>query len=214
MRSGQLKTPVPSDDEIELSKQFHARPLPVSLYGSRFATGTPIRQYEKTPPPSTDEVELSKKFHALPLPVEIYGTTIENDGTPFHIRAEQQYERAQERKKQLIEEEMEELRRNRERKATPLPKTNWEAKPIVIEKSHVELVQPRPPRLSLDVRSRSRKQFDEYVQQVQEADAAAKAAKLAAEAAAEEEEIRRKRSLSIEQGGFCFRARPISIKYE
>ncbi|KAL3798172.1 hypothetical protein HJC23_005733 [Cyclotella cryptica] len=214
MRSGQLRTPVHSKDEIELSKQFHARPLPVSLYGSRFATGTPIRHYERTPQPSTDEVELSKKFHALPLPTEIYGTTIGNDGTPFHIRAEQQYERAQERKRQLIQEEMEELRRSRERKATPLPKTNWEAKPIIIEKSDIELVQPRPPRLSLDVRSRNRRQFDEYIHQVREADAAAKAAKLAAEAEAEEAEIRRKRSLSIDEGGFCFRARPISIKYE
>jgi hypothetical protein len=214
MRPGQLKTPVPSEDEIELSKQFHARPLPVSLYGSRFATGTPIRHYEKTHHPSTDEVELSKQFHALPLPTEIYGTTIENDGTPFHVRAEQQYERAQERRRRLFEDEMDELRKNRERKAKPLPKTNWEAKPIVIEKSHVELIQPRPPRLSLDVRSRSRKQFDEYVHQVREADAAAKEAKLAAEAEAEEAEIRKKRALSIEDGGFCFRARPISIKYE
>jgi hypothetical protein len=210
-----LRTPILTQDEIELQNKFHARPLPANIYGRSFSSGTPSRYYyEKTPQLSTDEVELRKQFHALPLPTEIYGRTVENDGTPVHIRLEQQHEQAQERKKQMLEEEMEEMRRNRERKATPLPRTNWEARPIRIEKSHVELVQPRPPRLSLDVRSKERKQYDDYLKQVREAEAAAEAARLAEEARAEEEEVKRKRSTAIEEGGLCFKATPISIRYE
>ena len=188
--------------------------MPASVYGSSFAIGTPSRHYEKTPQPSTDEVELQKKFHALPLPTEIYGKTVEDDGTPFHVRAEMQYAQALERKKQMIKEEEEEMKRQRERKATPLPPTNWEARPIRIEKSHVELVQPRPPRLSSDARSRSRKIFDDYVNEARAEEKEAEAARLAAEAKAEEEELKRKRTLSIEEGGLCFRARPICIRYE
>jgi hypothetical protein len=214
-RSEHLRTPILTQDEIELQNKFHARPLPANIYGRSFSSGTPSRYYyEKTPQLSTDEVELRKQFHALPLPTEIYGRTVENDGTPVHIRLEQQHEQAQERKKQMLEEEMEEMRRNRERKATPLPRTNWEARPIRIEKSHVELVQPRPPRLSLDVRSKERKQYDDYLKQVREAEAAAEAARLAEEARAEEEEVKRKRSTAIEEGGLCFKATPISIRYE
>jgi hypothetical protein len=209
-----MKTPILTQDDIELQKQFHARPLPVSLYGSGFTSGTPLRYYEKTPQPSTDEIELRKKFHALPLPTEIYGRAVDHGDTPFHVRAEQQYERAMERKKQMLEHEMEQLRKSRTRKATPLPPTNWEARPIRIEKSDKELVQPRPPRLSLDARSRDRKQFDDHVQQTRDAEAAADAARRQDEARAEEEEVRRRRSLSIEEGGLCFRARPVSIRYE
>jgi hypothetical protein len=199
-----------TQDDIELQKQFHARPLPASVYGS----STPRRYYGNTPQPSTDEVELSKKFHALPLPEDIYGRTVGNDATPFHVRASEQYERAMERKKQMLEEEMEQLKRSRERKATPLPPTNWQARPIRIEKSSKELVQPRPPRLSLDARSRERQEFDDHVQQKKDAEAAAEAARREEEARTEADELRKRRSLAIEEGGLCFRARPVSIKYE
>ena len=207
-----MKTPILTQDEIELKKQFHARPLPVSLYGSSFAT--PARYYGKTPQPDADEIELNKKFHALPLPEEIYGKTVNNNGTPFHIRSEQQYQNAMERKKQIIEEEIEQLKMCRERKATPLPSTNREAKPIVIKKCNKGLVQPRPPRLSLDVRSLERKQFDDNVKQIRDSEAAAEAARIEAEVKAQEEEIRRRRSLTIEEGGLCFRARSVNIRYE
>ena len=209
-----MKTPVLTQDEIELKKQFHARPLPVSLYGSSFATSTPARYYGKTPQPDADEVELNKKFHALPLPAEIYGRTVDNSGTPFHIRSEQQYQSAMERKKQMIEDEIEQLKMCRERKATPLPPTNREAKPIIIKKSNKELVQPRPPRLSLDARSLERKQFDDIAKQIRDEETAAETARIEAEVRAQEEEVRRRRSLTIEEGGLCFRARPVSIRYE
>jgi len=209
----QMKTPIISQDEIELQKKFHARPLPVSLYGSRFSSGAPI-QYQKTPHPNADDLELSKKFQALPLPCDIYGRSIDDDGTPFHIRAEIQYERAMERKKQMVQDEMDQLRRSREKKATPLPTTTHHAKPIVIKKNVKELIQPRPPRLSLDVRSRERQQFENQVHQLRCKDEAAEIAGLEAKAKAEEEEIKRMRTTSLEEGGLCFKARPISIRYE
>ena len=207
----QMKTPILTQDDVELQRQFHARPLPASIYG----TSTPMRYYGKVPQQSADDIELSKQFHALPLPSDIYGrSSVGNDDAPFHVRALEQYERAMDRKKQMIEEEMEQMKRSRERKATPVPPTNWEARPIRIEKSHKKLVQPRPPRLSLDARSMQRQHFDCQVQQKQDAEAAAEATRREEESRAEEEETRRRRSLAIEEGGLCFRARPVSIKYE
>lgn len=206
----QMKTPIITQDDVEIQRQFHARPLPASVYG----TTTPMRYFGKVPQPSEDEIELNKPFQALALPPEIYGRSVGNDDTPFHIRASEQYERQMERKKQLIEYEMEQLRRSRERKATPLPPTNWEARPIRIKKSQKELVHPRPPRLSLDARSKERQYFDNQVQLKQVAEAAAEAARREEESRAEEQEVRRRRSLAIEEGGLCFRARPVSIKYE
>ena len=164
---------------------------------------------------NTDEEECRKKFKALPLPKALYSSRItSDDDTPFYIRAEQQHQMSLERQQQIAEEEFEEMRRAREVKANPLPKSTYEPRPIVIGKSNIPLVKPKPFRLSLDTRALERRDFDEHAQELRDLDAAMKKQRAEQDELWADDEVRRKRKLPIEEGGMCFRATPISITYQ
>ena len=217
----------------ECQKQFKARPLPG--FGKRtqsshrretpqqpqreksrtLTTPSPFRLHtnllpSKPPPISTDDIELQKKFRALPLPNASSTRCNGTSNTPFHIRAQQQYEMARNRQAtRPYEEEATTF------KAKPLPKTTY--KPQTIEKpTKAQVTQPRPPRLSLMCRAEERKLFDQHADELRRADNAMKELREQQQREYEEQEIRRKRRTYADDEddpGFCFRARQITIEY-
>jgi hypothetical protein len=97
-------------------------------------------------------------------------------------------------------------------KAKPVPKTTYD---VVegIKKTTPVLTQPSPPILSLFGRAEARKLFDHHQHEVRNADNAMKEMKELQRKEMEEEEIRRQRRIYADDGGFCFKARSISIEY-
>lgn len=89
-----------------------------------------------------------------------------------------------------------------------MPPTTRKARPIVVRKSGTTLTVPAPPRLSSDDRAKDRRAYDDTVQRRTEEDAKEKCRKEEEEKIRVEEEEKRKRRLSVDEGGFCFRATP------
>ena len=192
-----LMTPKPPKQ-----KKFRANPVPVQI---------------RSPPHSTDEIELKKKFKARPLPAGTYHSTNHmntSDDTPYYIRAGRYDMVTKEKMKRMQEEELKELKRMREVRARALPKSTYEAKPIIIEKSHIELTLPRPPRLTLDVRMSNRKLYDEHVHENRAQEDAMRLGEEQRLKEEQEEDLRRKRALHVDEGGLVFRAKQISMKLE
>lgn len=184
---------------------------------SPFKLRTNLRaESTRRPPPSTDALELAKPFRALPLPRASTRVVDDANSTPYHIRAQQQYEMARERKERLIEEEMEAYTAaHHQQRARKVPNTTYVAQPI--EKptqSPPTLTQPKPPRLSLVGRAEERKLFDQQAEELRSADIATKQMREQQQKELEEEETRKQRSSYAEEGGCCFKAKEISITYQ
>jgi len=181
---------------------------------SPFRFHTNLRAESTRPPlPNADDVELSKKFRALPLP-NSSSRFFKGNGTgdtPFHIRAQQQYEIAKQKKETLTKGVID--GNDGRFKARPVPKTTYEALPLERPVRVQALTQPKPPRLSLSGRAEARKLFDRQSEEVRNNDNALRQTKEQHQKEMEEEEIRRKRRSYADDGGFCFKAMPIRIEY-
>lgn len=166
-------------------------------------TNTPSRPL----PQRADEIELSKPFKALPLP---NSSSTHSNNTLYHIHAQQQYEMARERKQRQHKDDD----NGRMFKAQPLPRTTY-CQQQIEKPSCKGLTVARPPRLSLVSRAEERKVFDQYADDLRRQDLEMKELREQQQREAEEEEIRheRRRYADDEDGGFCFRAREISIEY-
>jgi len=198
------KPPPASSDEIELQKKFKARPYP----GPRRQT------MSFSQPKSSEELELEecrKQFKALPLPASVSTTRINYTNTPYHIKAQQQHEMAMERKQRIVDESHETV----SFKARPVPRTTYEARKIQRQStsSVARTVAPRPPRLSLASRAEERKLFDDHARLLREHDTQVKENISRQQKEWEEEELKRKRMTTAEEGGMCFKAREIHIEY-
>jgi len=224
-------TPVASSEQLELEecqKQFKARPLPgvggrrVSHHTRRAApqqqgriltVPSPFRLHSnipKPPPPSTDDVELSKPFKARPLPNS--SSRFYKDGsndTPYHVRAQQQYEASRARKERLAEDD----EHHGTFRAKPVPKSTYQPQEIERIDNTANLTQPKTPTLSLKCRAEERKVFDQYAEEVRQAEQQEKEMMEQQQREMEDEEIRRLRTANADEGGTCFIARQISIEY-
>ena len=156
-------------------------------------------------PPSTDEVELSRQFKARAMPNSTTSSR-SSSALPLHVRS-QQYE--QSRKWRKARHDSDPVSNF---KAKPVPRTTYEAKPVVI-KAERHLTQPRPPRLSLGARAIERRIYNDAAEEWRESEDAAKERVEMQRKEEEEEEIRMKRQTYLEDGGLCFKARQISIEY-
>lgn len=163
---------------------------------------------------SADEFELSKKFRALPLPnssTRFFRGNYAVD-VPYHIRAQQQYELAKQRKETIAKDVFDEY--DGSFKARPVPKTTYEAMPLIEKNVRMQrLTQPKPPRLSLSGRAEARKLFDQHSEEARKNENAMKQQKKQQQKEIEEEEIQKKRRSYAEEGGFCFKAKQIRIEY-
>lgn len=225
---------IASSEELELNecrKQFRARPLPSTRLGAR-SRGMPSQQQHRPaaslttpspfnlrttlrsestrpPPPSTDDIELSRPFRARPLPNSSIGRG--SNSTPYHIRALQQHEVAKQRREKLAHDVMEGSDGNF--KARPVPRTTYVARPVE-KPSHAQaLTQPRPPRLSSVDRAEERRLFNLHAEEVRIAESEMKQMRERRQREMEEEELMRKRRSYADEGGFCFKAKQISIEY-
>lgn len=181
---------------------------------SPFRLHTNLRAESTRPPlPSADDVELSKKFRALPLP-NSSSRFFKGNSTgdiPYHIRAQQQYEIAKQKKEALTKDVI--GGSDGRFKARPVPKTTYAAMPMEKTVRIQGLTQPKPPRLSLSGRAEARKLFDRHSEEVRNNDNALKQMKQQQQKEMEEEEIQRKRRSYADEGGFCFKATPVLIEY-
>ena len=166
---------------------------------------------------SSEELELEecrKQFRALPLPASVSTSKINYSSTPtpYHVKAQQQYEMAMERKQRIADESQETM----SFKARPVPRSTYEARKVTrqsISSSNTRKIVSRPPRLSLASRAEERKLFDEHARELREKDAQEKENILRQQKEWEEEELKQKRMTSAEEGGMCFKAREIHIEY-
>jgi len=226
-------TPVASSEQLELEecqKQFKARPLPgaggrrVSHHtrrtphqqqqqGRTLTVPSPFRLHSnipKPPPPSTDDVELSKPFKARPLPNS--SSRFYKDGsndTPYHVRAQQQYEESRARKERLADDD----EYQGTFRAKPVPRSTYQPQEIERIDNTANLTQPKTPTLSLKVRAEERKVFDQYAEEVRQAEEKEMEMIEQQQREMEGEEIRRLRTANADEGGTCFIARQISIEY-
>jgi hypothetical protein len=170
-------------------------PSPFRLYTDMRA------QCNRPPPPSTDDLELAKKFTALPLPsssTRFFKASIDTAQIHYNV--------ARQRRETINVGEC-----DHRFKAKPVPKTTYVVEGI--KKTTPVLTQPSPPILSLFGRAEARKLFDHHQHEVRNADNAMKEMKELQRKEMEEEEIRRQRRIYADDGGFCFKARSISIEY-
>ena len=149
-----------------------------------------------------DDLELAKKFTALPLPsssTRFFKASIDTAQIHYNV--------ARQRRQTINVGEC-----DHRFKAKPVPKTTYD---VVegIKKTTPVLTQPSPPILSLFGRAEARKLFDHHQHEVRNADNAMKEMKELQRKEMEEEEIRRQRRIYADDGGFCFKARSISIEY-
>ena len=198
------REPPVNSDEIELQKKFKAKPYPFPRQ----------RTMSFSQPKSSEELELEecrKQFKALPLPASVSTTRINHSNIPYHIKAQQQYEIAMERKQRIAEESQETV----SFKARPIPRSTYEARKVTRQStsSVTRTVAIRPPRLSLASRAEERKLFDEHANELSEKDAQMKEDLLRQQQEWEEEELKQKRMTTAEEGGLCFKAREIHIEY-
>jgi hypothetical protein len=222
-------TKAKSSEEIELDeckKQFRARTIgfgtgynvQVTCHTPRKApqrerprlltTPSPFRlhtdmraQCIRPPPPSTDDLELAKKFTALPMPsssTRFFKASIDT--------VQKHYIVARQMRKSSNAGEC-----DHRFKAKPVPKTTYIAEGI--KKLTPVLTQPLTQPLSLFSRAEARKLFDHHQHEIRNADNAMKEMKERQRKEMEEEEIQRQRRIYADDGGFCFKARPISIEY-
>ena len=171
-------------------------------------TPSPFRLYTdmraqciRPPPPSTDDLELAKKFTALPLPsssTRFFKASIDTAQIHYNV--------ARQRRATINVGEC-----DHRFKAKPVPKTTYVVEGI--KKTTPVLTQPSPPILSLFGRAEARKLFDHHQHEVRNADNAMREMKELQRKVMEEEEIRRQRRIYADDGGFCFKARSISIEY-
>jgi len=226
-------SPVASSEQLELEecqKQFKARPLPgvggrrvshhtgraphqQQQHGRTLTVPSPFRLHSnipKPPPPSTDDLELSKPFKARPLPNS--SSRFYKDGpndTPYHVRAQQQYEMSRARKERLAEDD----EHHGTFRAKPVPKSTYQPQEIERIDNTANLTQPKTPTLSLKCRAEERKVFDQYTEELRQADQQEKEMLEQQQREMEEEEVRRLRTANADEGGTCFIARQISIEY-
>ncbi|KAL7447163.1 hypothetical protein ACHAXM_010531 [Skeletonema potamos] len=197
------KPPPPSSDEIELQKKFKAKPYPFHCRHS----------LSFSQPKSSEDLELEecrKQFKALPLPGSVSTTRVNYSNTPYHIKAEQQYQMAMERRQRIAEE----LQQTTIFKARPIPRSTYEARKVLRYSANTPIrTVVRPPRLSLASRAEERKLFDERARELREMDAQAKESILKQQQEWEEKELKHRRMTSAEEGGMCFKAREIHIEY-
>ena len=169
---------------------------------SPFRLNTDMRaQCIRPPPPSTDDLELAKKFTALPLPsssTRFFKASIDTAQIHYNV--------ARQRRETINVGEC-----DHRFKAKPVPKTTYVVEGI--KKTSPVLTQPSPPILSLFGRAEARKLFDHHQHEVRNADNAMNEMKELQRKEMEEEEIRRQRRIYADEGGFCFKARSISIEY-
>ena len=205
-RTNITKAPPASSDEIELQKKFKAKPYPFPRRNNM----------SFSQPKSSEELELEecrKQFKALQLPASVSTTKIDYSSTPipYHIKAQQQYEMAMERKQRIADESQETV----SFKARPVPRSTYEARKVTRQSTgnNARTVVARPPRLSLASRAEERKLFDEHARELREKDAQIKEDILRQQKEWEEEELKQKRMTSAKEGGMCFKAREIHIEY-